>query len=622
MSNFLPYFLWLPLAGFLASIFIHRKKEKVLSGLAILVSGLQLLLLISFSAVWFAAGHPLLHVKSLVLYHSRDFEFFMDFYFDKVTMVFSLTGAFLTFVIALFSKYYMHRDEGFKRFFSKLLLFYCGYNLIVFAGNFETLFLGWELIGITSFLLIAFYRDRFLPVKNAFKVLSFYRIGDVFLILALWLSHHLWHKNITFDDLNSIASVKQQFSTHYYFSFALALLVIMAAVIKSAQFPFSTWLPRAMEGPTSSSAVFYGSLSVHTGLFLLLRTFSLWEHDIVLKSIVMAVGLLTAIVATSIAVVQSTVKTQIAYSSAAQIGLMFIEVALGWHVLALIHYTGNALLRTYQLLVSPSVLSYLIHQMPFSFRPRIYKPVNTLYGRFKNSWYLLSLKEWNLDYLLYSILWRPFKRVGKFINKMHADWSMIAYLLLVTVSLVAYYFRTYIAGHWREIVPVAMLISGLGILLSGFAGKSDARRVWILVFLSQLCMLLALVWNSPVDFQRILLYLCGTVTGAISGYWCLHKLSRKEGLMLLDRYHGHSYEYPVLALLFLISCLALIGFPLSPTFVGIDLLFLSIHTQQLFMISAVAMNFILLELSILRIFIRVFLGPHCKNYHPVAFTTS
>lgn len=119
-------------------------------------------------------------------------------------------------------------------------------------------------------------------------------------------------------------------------------MLIIAASIKSAQVPFSSWLPRAMEGPTTSSAIFYGSLSVHIGVFLLIRTYPLWESLLSIKILIISIGAITGLVAAATARVQSTVKTQIAYASIAQIGLIFIEVALGFHSLALFHFAGNA----------------------------------------------------------------------------------------------------------------------------------------------------------------------------------------------------------------------------------------------------------------------------------------
>src|SRR5688572_19739541 len=257
--------------------------------------GIQLTALILFIGFWIWKSNPVLDVKHFTVYKTTGFEIFVDFFFDKVTAVLALIGALLTLLVTIFSRYYLHREEGFKRFFNTMLLFFLGYNIIIFSGNFETLFVGWELLGISSFLLIAFYRDRYLPVKNGMKVISVYRFSDISLLLAIWLSHHLWHKNITFFQLNDLQSVGQQVSGHYTMSIFIAAFILLAAVIKSAQLPFSSWLPRAMEGPTTLSAIFYGSLSVHIGVFLLLRTYPFWEGMPAIKAAVIIIGLATCL---------------------------------------------------------------------------------------------------------------------------------------------------------------------------------------------------------------------------------------------------------------------------------------------------------------------------------------
>ncbi|MBL0134718.1 MAG: hypothetical protein IPP79_12295 [Chitinophagaceae bacterium] len=142
-------------------------------------------------------------------------------------------------------------------------LFFLGYNLIIFSGNYESLFIGWEFIGIASFLLISFYRDRYLPVRNSIKVISIYRLGDIALILAMWMSHHIWHENIVFAKFNDPSLLSSHLSEHYPSALFIMFMVVLAAMIKSGQFPFSSWLPRAMEGPTTSSGLFYGALSSH-----------------------------------------------------------------------------------------------------------------------------------------------------------------------------------------------------------------------------------------------------------------------------------------------------------------------------------------------------------------------
>ena len=140
MSQILQLFILLPVVGFLAGLFVPRKKERILSGISIATIGLQTLGLLTFVVWWLTNRAPTLDIKHIVLYKSPEFEFFIDFYFDSITAVFALVGAVLTFLVAVFSRYYMHRELGFKRYFITLLLFYSGYNLVIFGGNFETLF--------------------------------------------------------------------------------------------------------------------------------------------------------------------------------------------------------------------------------------------------------------------------------------------------------------------------------------------------------------------------------------------------------------------------------------------------------------------------------------------------
>ncbi|MFM8489560.1 MAG: proton-conducting transporter membrane subunit, partial [Bacteroidota bacterium] len=147
-----------------------------------------------------------------------------------------------------------------------------------------------EIIGITSFFLIAFYRDRYLPVKNALKVVSIYRVADVFLLLGIWICHHQFGQSLSFATWKQMFSDGVPLITEEPYKVIVPLLFLVVALVKSAQLPFSSWLPRAMEGPTTSSAIFYGSLSVHIGVFLLLRTYPLWGDILVVKILIIGFG--------------------------------------------------------------------------------------------------------------------------------------------------------------------------------------------------------------------------------------------------------------------------------------------------------------------------------------------
>ncbi len=323
LNQSISLFIIIPLVAFFATLFWQNKQEKPIILIVQFTKAFYIIAAVVYAVLWFMNGYTPVSQHFITLYQTEHFVFAIQFYYDQITAVYSIVGAVLFFLVSTFSRYYMHRDEGYKRFFNTILFFALGYNLIIFSGNFETLFIGWEIIGLSSFLLIAFYRNRYLPVKNAFKTLSNYRLSDIALMLAMWMMHHLTHQNISFSQLAEAKDTRFAIRSIQAWLFLLYCMIILAAMIKSAQFPFTTWLPRAMEGPTSSSAIFYGSLSVHIGVFLLLRTMPFWQDMLWVKIVIIAIGALTGIIATLIARVQPTVKTQIAYSSAAQIGIDF-----------------------------------------------------------------------------------------------------------------------------------------------------------------------------------------------------------------------------------------------------------------------------------------------------------
>ncbi|TND08694.1 MAG: NADH dehydrogenase (quinone) [Bacteroidetes bacterium] len=621
MSQFLPLFVLLPLAGFLLSLLVPRKNETAMAVLSIATIGAQLLGVIVFAVYWLVSGYPALDLESLVIYETAGFEFFISFYYDKVTAVYSFIGSVLALIVAFFSRYYIHRESGFKRFFNTILFFFLGYNIVIFSGNFETLFIGWEFVGISSFLLIAFYRDRYLPVKNSLKVISVYRLGDICLMLAMWMWHHVWHKNITFAEVSDAAGVRAQLAEHYWPVFFIIIMIFVAAATKSAQLPFSSWLPRAMEGPTSSSAIFYGSLSVHLGVFLLLRTYPFWENMPAMKITLVVVGLITSLVAASIARVQSTVKTQIAYSSVAQIGIIFIEVALGFHELALVHFAGHAFLRTYQLLVSPSVLSYLVHDQVFNFVPRD-KDKKYPFQKLRHSLYVLSIKEWNIDTFLNRALWNPFKRIGTTLGSLSGKLSLSVVAAAYLFGLYDFVFEKSIPENVSKELPVIFALVGLLLVLKSFAERGSAIRGWVLVLCGQFFIALTIALNEHVGADQLILFFSGILVSAVAGFICLNKMKQLETDIDLNRFHGHVYEHPKLALIFLLSCLGILGFPVTAAFVGVDLFLTHIHPDQYVLITLVILSVAFIELSVLRMYARIFLGQHKKPYHPVAFKSS
>ncbi|QQG50563.1 MAG: hypothetical protein HZB75_03445 [Candidatus Saccharibacteria bacterium] len=615
LIQFLTALLLVPILGFIVCIFTPRKWERTIFGVAITAVLLELVIFVLFGFQWLSAGGSpaLASVGSLLIGH--EYVFNLDFYFDSLAATFLGVALVMTTLIFIFSKYYLHREQGFKRFYSTILLFFIGLSLIILAGNFEVLFVGWELIGISTVLLIAFYRDRFLPTRNALKVFSVYRIGDAFLLAAIWYAHHIFEKSANFSEFSELAA------HHGDSILILGLLLLMVAMIKSAQFPFSYWLPRAMEGPTSSSAIFYGALSVHMGLFLLLRTFPLWEDNMWLRIAVAVVGLVTAVVASSIARVQSSVKTQIAYASITQIGIMFIELAAGLHWLALLHFVSNASLRTYQLLISPSVVGYLVHDQFFHFVAPVQKIKNTFLGKLRAALYVLGIKEWNMNATVSYYVWKPLKFVGRTLAVLDTAPAQIISVIVFLAVLASAALAHFSAG-WLLVVSTIAAVVSCGFYIRAYTTKNAAKICWNLIMLGNLFSILFLVLASAGSWEYLAMYGVGVLAAFIVGHACLWYLEAKGEQTALRDYHGSIYAFTKLGNIFFIVALLFMAFPISPSFLAQDVLLSSIPESQAFLVVLFCFSYLLVGVSTIRLYTKVFFGPHKTSHHEIAYRSS
>jgi NAD(P)H-quinone oxidoreductase subunit 5 len=272
---------------------------------------------------------------------------------DRLSTPFVTLAAVLSGLIGQFSATYLHRESGFLRFFLLLHLFAFGSLLAFAAGSFDLLAAGWEIVGITSVLLIGFFHQRRAPVENGLYVFAVYRACDIGLLVGIFAMHH-WAGTASFaGGFPTLTGAR---------AVIVCLLLFLAASGKAAQVPFSGWLPRAMEGPTPSSAVFYGAISIHAGAYLLLRAQPLLAQSRLASTLVILIGATTAIHGTIVGRASADAKTSLAYATLTQVGIVFIEIGLGWRWLAVAHILGNATVRTMQYLRAPSML-HDYHQM-------------------------------------------------------------------------------------------------------------------------------------------------------------------------------------------------------------------------------------------------------------------
>ncbi|MCC6588267.1 MAG: hypothetical protein IT168_16360 [Bryobacterales bacterium] len=297
-----------------------------------------------------------LDVVSITLGHwfsIGEYVFPLTLRVDLVSLPMLVLTVVLVGLTGAFSFRYLHRERGFFRFFLLLHLFAFGAMLSFSAGSLDLMVGGWEIVGITSVLLIAFFDDRPEPVGSALRVFGIYRATDVGLLVGVVILHH-FAGSASFDAFTKAAANGG--------AGLAGLMLLLAACGKSAQIPFSGWLPRAMEGPTPSSAIFYGAISVHLGAYLMLRAAPLLDASWIATAAIVTVGLLTAVHGTLVGRTCADAKTSLAYAALVQLGIIFVEIGLGFRWLALTHMVGHALLRTLQFLRAPSLL-HEYHQM-------------------------------------------------------------------------------------------------------------------------------------------------------------------------------------------------------------------------------------------------------------------
>jgi NAD(P)H-quinone oxidoreductase subunit 5 len=279
------------------------------------------------------------------------------------------------------------------------------------AGSFDLLVAGWEMVGITSVLLIAFFHERPAPVENAQRVFAVYRACDIGLLVAVFAMHS-WAGTASFA--GGFPPLTGSRVT------VLGLLLLLAATGKAAQVPFSGWLPRAMEGPTPSSAIFYGAISIHAGAYLLLRVQPLIAQSALASALVIATGVATAIHGTMSGRASADAKTSLAYASLTQVGVVFVEIGIGWKAIALAHILGHAMVRTLQFLRAPSML-HDYHQMHSAVGGELSRGANLeeMFPERVQLWlYRWALDRGHLDTILDRFVIHPLMRVSRFLARL------------------------------------------------------------------------------------------------------------------------------------------------------------------------------------------------------------
>jgi NADH-quinone oxidoreductase subunit L len=293
------------------------------------------------SSLWTYAGAAGLDIKLAI-------------YVDplSVFMVLVVTG--VSTLIHLYSYGYMQSDRGYHRFFSYLNFFVFSMLLLVLAGNFVLLIVGWAFVGFASYALISFWYRRTTATRAGMKAFVINVVGDIGLVLAALL---IFRELGTFDFGPAFEQAPQVFQTNEWSITAICLLLLVGAFAKSAQLPFHTWLPDAMEGPTPVSSLIHAATMVTAGVYLIARTHVLFELAPTAADIAAFVGLATLLVAGTIALVMTDLKRAIAYSTMSQIGYMIMGVSIGAYSAGLFHLMTHAFFKALLFMAAGSIIA-------------------------------------------------------------------------------------------------------------------------------------------------------------------------------------------------------------------------------------------------------------------------
>jgi NADH-quinone oxidoreductase subunit L len=350
--------LWLiplvPFLGFLLNGLIGRKLPRaVVSSIALTATAIPFALAVN---VWFQfKSLTLPYVERLATPWIATSVFHADFALslDQLTIIMVLIVTGVGFLIHLYSVGYMAHEEGFYRFFAYLNLFMFFMLTLVLSENFLLLFVGWEGVGLASYLLIGFYYQRDSAANAGKKAFIVNRIGDFGFLLAMFLliAHF---GTLSFNEI--FAQISQHPEWHGGFLTAIALLLVVGATGKSAQIPLYVWLPDAMEGPTPVSALIHAATMVTAGIYLVVRSHILFDRAPIALAVVAIIGAATAFFAATIGIVQTDIKRVLAYSTISQLGYMFMACGAAAYSAGIFHLLTHAFFKALLFLAAGSVI--------------------------------------------------------------------------------------------------------------------------------------------------------------------------------------------------------------------------------------------------------------------------
>jgi NADH-quinone oxidoreductase subunit L len=356
-------YLWiiplLPLLGSAVNgLFGAKWPNKIVNGVAIGSTGLSFLCALEAVREFFESGQVLFHKEFFTWIAAGNFRVGFDLQMDQLTVVMVLVVTGVGWLIHIYATGYMAHEGGYYRFFSYLNLFMFFMLILVLAANYVLLFVGWEGVGLSSYLLIGFYFLRKSASDAGKKAFIVNRIGDFGFMLGMFLLFRAFH-TLDFQGIFTSSTLEGwpvELSGHLGTLTFACLLIFTGACGKSAQLPLYVWLPDAMEGPTPVSALIHAATMVTAGVYIVARSHILFAHAPTAMLVVAIVGCATAFFAATIGLVQTDIKKVLAYSTVSQLGYMFLACGVGAFSAGIFHLMTHAFFKALLFLAAGSVI--------------------------------------------------------------------------------------------------------------------------------------------------------------------------------------------------------------------------------------------------------------------------
>src|SRR4051794_15296364 len=357
---------WLVLAFPLAGLLVNAFGWRVMSGRTagwIGTAAIGLAFACSIGALITLLGHTESDreiTSSLWTYASAGgLDIKLGILVDPLSVFMILVVSGVSTLIHLYSVAYLDSDRGYSRYFAYLNFFVFSMLLLVLAGNFVLLIVGWAFVGFASYALISFWYRRTTATGAGMKAFVINVVGDIGLVLAAFL---IFRELGTFDYETAFAKAPHVFTTNEWTITAICLLLLLGAFAKSAQLPLHTWLPDAMEGPTPVSALIHAATMVTTGVYLIARTHAFFVLSPTAADISAFIGVATLLVAGSIALVVTDLKRVIAYSTMSQIGYMVLGVSIGAYSAGMFHLMTHAFFKALLFMAAGSIIAAMANR--------------------------------------------------------------------------------------------------------------------------------------------------------------------------------------------------------------------------------------------------------------------